>query len=101
MWGFPPVRLFAIPPCRPSAHRYPSFTYSDLNHPHHSTRARPWNTTRVGEQASSLGDGVAGRHRGERELDPSGMTAVRFVLAPRAGFVRRSAPFQTLVENLA
>jgi hypothetical protein len=29
------------------------------------------------------------------------MTAVRFVLAPRPGFVRRSTRFQTLVENLA
>jgi len=55
----------------------------------------------VGEQASSLRDGVAGRYGVERELGPSGMTAARFVLTPRHGFVRRSTRFQKLVENHA
>ena len=101
VWGLPPVRPFAIPPFRPSALLPQPFTYTNLNYPHSSTRARPWCTTRVGEQASSLREGVAGRYRGERELGPSGMTAVRSVLAPRGGFVRRSTRFQTLVENPA
>ena len=101
VWGLPPVRPFAIPPFRPSAIRYQPFTYTNLNYPHSSTRARPWCTTRVGEQASSLRDGVAGRYGVERELGPSGMTAVRSVLAPRGGFVRRTTPFQKLAENHA
>ena len=75
------------------------YLYQPESPPISQTRAGTWNTTRVGEQASSLRDGVA--YRGERELGPSSMTAVRFVLAPRAGFVRRSTRFQTLVENLA
>jgi hypothetical protein len=100
-WRCGGFRAYAFSPFRPSATRYQPFTYITLNHSPPSTRAGHWNTTRVGEQASSLRDGVAGRYRGERELGPNSMTAVPFVLPPRAGLVPRCTRFKTLLENPA
>jgi hypothetical protein len=79
-----------------------SFTYSVASYP-------PFNltlpgSTRLGDLASSLRDGLAGRYAIERELGREGMTRVCLARDPRPDqpvYPLRNPRFQKLVESLA